>query len=1197
MARTKDLDRFFNKPTLAEALTSLEALWPKLTRSQEDVRERAVGVEIPVWIADEEGGRVGVRVMILATHLIYRFLSSSLTKLTTLVNTQKNPYFGLPELKADKIEDSIEEFNDAIAELAYDLDPNAPDYNPNRDRLAFVYFACKAKKAIDERRKEKHVHEVARAEALTLYDKIVADRCKTAEAVFSRIQQEWLHGLSYHAVKRPPVIRKIVSATPRTIHFIPDKMGDYLEPAGRFRVNRNPNELHQIAEDIIEQLTYTATRLVLISGKLNAGKSGCVVEILRRLNEGCPPIVGLSLKARGNSDPKLLPVFTVSVQDYTGSELLLHVLAFLSRLAQLSDQTELASFEGKLTELQSKYGKELEGDHLVAVKRQIRDLHRKNPALFILTNWEDLTWSTPRAQLRDQSKASLVALLHDSSTRSRFVVTTTSTPTDRSKRALPEYYIHEVPDPRLGDIKRYLPDLQYPECYGEALANANVRMRGASVPGDHLSLIAAALELCRGAPEWEARAIKALGKLSPALYSSPPVDPPYEFVRLLLERLHARDLFRIIMTIMASEDGLRPTSLIRLLQEWDADANMTLVRIGDEIKSGLEEVEVLANTFFLRNRMINPITTTQFSPTDSRLAKEKSWEIYETLRQTIMTALADPKQKGWAFHFNQTLRHATRHVAKLAFIRAQEWRVRTTFANLTPWWQDLLLDIQAYEALLASINPDNLSDGATNKAQIERMPLLHHASDAVFTCGDKHAAAVAVRFAVNVLLLGTVDHDNRMSMCYDQDIMRMRLYMLPFLGVGRRHFDRLDDKPFEDLPKKLPDWIDSVFSTEEILRLLEGVAISALHAQAPQLVLWAWIRTRELVKRHGHNEDDRRRLLIRTSRTYCSTIDMAIQLGKPLEDDSSACPDAKGHQRTLAQVGDFLRAEFTKIATLTASAAPETSPPVEDPDAIEAVLRIRVRHAQLLGLLGRLDEAEREFAGIHSWEMVLARLSRSGSSDVLEGRPARIALQMLMRGEIILRHATDRQTDVMNRVRGMLAANAARLARFGGAEQAANLVDRSRYAFLRERFELAYQYASEARQFCDDNRVSYGMQINIVLNLVAILIECSGTTPGRGPNRLGNARELEAAERDVDAVYQTACALVLRPTEGIALYLKVRLQQIRSLLHANKEGPTEKFEKPREKIDEAIAIMIECGDLSFRTAMEELRDALPLDTG
>lgn len=46
---------------------------------------------------------------------------------------------------------------------------------------------------------------------------------------------------------------------------------------------------------------------------------------------------------------------------------------------------------------------------------------------------------------------------------------------------------------------------------------------------------------------------------------------------------------------------------------------------------------------------------------------------------------------------------------------------------------------------------------------------------------------------------------------------------------------------------------------------------------------------------------------------------------------------------------------------------------------------------------------------------------------------------------------------------------------------------------------------------------------------------------------------------------------------------------------STRESPTEKLENPRDKIGEAIAIMVECRDYSYRAAMEELRDLLPTD--
>ena len=1193
--RTSDSDRYYNQASLVEALEKLESLWPGLTRSEFDPRVRPSRRPNPLWVADNEGGRVGVRVAILAAHLIYRYSSSEILKISDLKDLRDYPPLDNGLLSKAGISESINGFRNAIAPLASENEKNTPSYDPKRDRLAFACFASKAKRAVDEARGIAQEPATAISDAVALYDKIVEAQCKTAHEVFNIISTTWLQGLSYLAPKvdAEDIAEKQPPDPPDVLHFIPPKLADYLPPAGRFRGNRNPRELSDIAEFITQQFRHTKKRLAVISGKVNAGKSGCLVEFLRALHSSDNSTIGLSLPLGGKDAEVILPVFMVSVQDYTGYELLLHVLTFLSRLEMSERDRMKSTFERCVAEMRIEYGTEPEAEEFQKIKQRIRDVHRDNPAVFMLTNWEDLTWSTPRAQLRDQSKASLIELLHDSNQTSRFVVSTTDIPTPRSEQSLPAYQLYKVEDPRLKDIIRYLPELQYPSCYEEELFAAAMRMNKVAIPGDHLILFAGALELCRGAPEWEARANDTLRQLSPEQYQELSRPAAHQFVQLLIERLQSRDLFRIMVAIAASDDGLRPGSLRRLMSNWDSDTGRNLQRKGSQIDAGLKEVEGLANSFFLRCRMIKPISALQFDPTERGMAEEASWEIYESLRQTLISALTAHGERDWAVPFTGLLREGMRHIAKLAFNRAQEWRCRTMLSNLTPRWQDLLLDIQAYEALLASIDPADLTDYDHNAAQVSANPLLHHSAEAVFTCGKGHSAAVAIRFAVQVLLIETVDQDNRMSMCYDQDLMRMRLYMLPFVGVGRRHFDRLDDMESDALPGSFPRWLESVFSVEEIFRLLEAIAISALHAQVPHVVRWAWLRTEEFIDRLVDRGADRPDLIARVARIYCSTVDMAIQLGEPLILDGSGDETLSGHELILKQLEDFLAAEFPELGVETSDPADLDLSITLKRDHVEAVERIRVRRAELLGLIGQLEQAQEELKNIHTWDSALARSKSFGHASILQGRPARVAFRIMMRDLILSENDMRRPDERSRRIVGMLSANGSRLARFGGAEQAALLIDRSRFAFLNGNIDLALQYSFEARQFCEDNRVSYGMQIQILLNRVAILIEASeAARSNTAADPLANRASLENAERDVDTVYQTANALRLRPTEGVALYLKVRLQYIRTLLRPSKGLTSAQIHAASEEISRAIQIMKRCGDMSYRHAMEELRDSL-----
>ncbi|WP_176085103.1 hypothetical protein [Martelella sp. HB161492] len=1189
--RIKDSERFYNRISLDDAIFELEALWPGLSRSRLDVREAATRRPNPVWVGDSDSGYAGVRVMILTTHLIYRFLGDRIIKIADLAKVAELSCFTAETLKAAGItdSDSRKRLRYAIAELASENNRNTPHYNPAWDRLVFCHFACAARTAILRHQDRPAGTAAVFDDASALYDRIIAERCTTAGEIFHVIRSVWLGNLPYCPPRRPSGSASS-SATARrgpARHYIPAKLADYLGPGGHLAQVRVPDKLNELAERVLDQFAHARERVALLSGQRNAGKSGCVIALLRRLQSPDQPTIGFHLKPDDSAAARLLPVFSVSVQDHSGSDLMLLVLSFLSSLDERSRQQSNTDHLARFKALQQEFGRDSDGQGMKDLPGRIASLHARNPALFILTNWDDLSWSTPRAQLRDLSKTSLIRLLHDSHSDSRILLTTTETPTVRANRLLPRFRTYRLDDPRLRDVRRYLPALAYPAVYGETLFDAAERFGDCCVPGDQLILLAAMLEICRGDPAWEERAINMVAALR--VHEQQPTRgiATGPIARIFIERLDQLGLFRPVALIMACDDGLRLDTLSGLLEQW----NQTEKCKTADMIAALTTLEALSNSFLLRRRIMAAA-----AGSDRPAEGESYLEIFEALRQLLMRVLGDPDEADWASPYCAILRDATRQIALLCFDRAQDWRCRNLASAATPRLRDMLLDIQSYETLLASLDPQALEDQACNRADIAAMPLLHHARDVVFLRGTEHSPAVAMRFAVKTILCDIIDRDHRLSVNFSQDLMRLRLYLLIFLEPGQRHLVQPDACGPGALPGCLPAWIRSIFTDAEIFRLLETIALSALQAQVPEIVHWAYERCDELKSAANVETISDETVLQKITRIFCATIDMAIALGHPL---AATGPDAhgrQGHERTLRGLERFMHEHFHDLIPLTGKPPGQAGAVTAETGRISALQRLRLRLAHLIFLTGDFHRAMAELDLIHAWDMALARNSGSGRASVLEGRPARIALEIMMSSSAGLspRSGDDHgaKQALAHRIGGMLEANMARLARFGGPDQAALLIDRARFALMQGQSEEAWQYASIARALYNDSRISHGNQVQLMLNLLTLL----SSWLEHWNNRL--ACDVRATPpvcedevvREIDTLYETARALDLKPAAGKARFLKIRLGWLR---RKREGGPAPEWRDiARADLKETIALMQSCADRSLERDMQALLSQL-----
>lgn len=1223
--RKPDAGRYYNRPSLNEALAELEELWPTLRRGDKiDVKIFSESKEIPLWVHDETGGRIGVRPMILALLLMYRYENRDLVKqevvakikdvdLDWMTELENSTSWEKPPSKAEH--KSIREM---LRELLKSAEKNTPSYVQNFDRWCFIVTATRALKALYERTKQSPQDWQSLAEdAASFYDELIVDRLQTATDVFNRIKARWLTDLSYY---EPAVITeapmRLKNHTHHVLHFIPQKYSDYLRPNGRFCTHENPDMMRRNASRIIKHTANpnASSRIVLLTGNQNAGKSGCLVEVIRNLHETAPDGATIALKLGNDTgNEEILPVCLLNVPDYNNQDLVKQILTFLRQLdhsrrtgaAPSHNNQALTGFDSNVT---------LQGnvDILETLYGEIRELHAENPAFFILTNWEDLNWMTPRAQLRDQCRPSLISWLHESNRNSRMVISTTKPPSKGAERRLPKYFPVHLTDPLLEDVTRYFPEMEYPAIYRKVMTKAERKLGRGTVPGDVLILLATVMQLCEGDAASESLVKKAIRDISKARKIDPYSEQAATLVRILIERLNTRDMFRITMAVAASDDGMRPSTLVQLLKDWDRATRRKLARPTETVRESLKEMEGIARGFFLTPKTGRPFARNQYRPHEQPDSSEMIWEMHESLRQLIMNTLSNPIHFDWAHDYNVVLREASGQVAKVAHYRAQEGRIQTALCNQAPQWRDMLRDVQAFEALLASIDPDQLIDSKHNRAQISEYPLLHNSINAVFAAGENQSPAVALRFAAQCMLQELLDKDGMMSMFWDQDQMRAHLYWLLFMPTGQRYFRSIDELKKVDLPKGLQPYLHDVFTPEQIMDLLEALAISALHAQSHKIVHWAWrtalamIDELEPVRPRSLPSQKRTALMNRAIRILCSAVDISILRGKPLSRSRPRADDGLfGNSLTLLRLRERAKREYPNFVGIGANEPPTVLGLSESADdnlieSIKAWLRLRSREAELVALTQSLEGAVAILEEIYLVEETLARNSRNGVGTVVSGRPARAALKLMLRADSHFRDAGDRKgarwKRANARINGMLHANSSRLSRYGAAEQVSVLLDWSRYHYVRSDLSQSMYYAQKARRECKEGQISYGIQMQALSHFVAMVIEAHKAGESESFDDalrwgFGNGADLlHMAEQDADAVFQTAKAVGYQPTQGIALYLRttVRFLLVEEGVFSNALDHAECLVTD---ISDARRIMTKCNDQSFCDDMKMVENA------
>ncbi|NJN35725.1 MAG: hypothetical protein HC794_00170 [Nitrospiraceae bacterium] len=948
----------------------------------------------------------------------------------------------------------------------------------------------------------------------------------------------------------------------RRKHVISPGFEAYL--AGGVHVNRkNENRLSDMAQTILDHLGRRAGQrdpVALLVGEEDAGKSGVVVEVLRKCDHDnqAEAAYDLELELDQTNTKKQrtkLPVFEIDIQDFSNRDVTLRVLAFLKRLEGFDKKRHggIPPYTDFLEKVKDDYASTWKIRATEDLRDEIKDLSAKFPAFFIFSNWDDFSWSTQRSQLRDMANAALIKCITDGNRMSRILVTAVEAPPDQDKPKLGASKHFTLSNPNFSQLRRYC-NFEYPAVFAADLETVEQRLGESEMPGSHIILLMAALHLCIPQAGQNEPNLTEQGRVVIAGFSAAVDGGQGEketitpIVRLICERLQERGTFAIVMAIAASDDGLHPGSLMHIIRNWtghEAAVNL-LDGSGSECEEFLRRnFGAIASGFFIREKEPTEKNSDQFAHDEKDEVGKKLFEMHQTVRKLILSVIAEPAN-DWATPYRTISREAERRIAQLAHHRSRLWRAQGFSTNLTPRWKDYARDMQVVEGLLASIAPKDLDDHGRNIAMRQKQPLLRHCADAAFATDDSFEPVLALRFAALAVLRDCLDWNYRMSMVFDQDRTRARLYYLIWALPGKKHFWRLDmlgETEDLKLPDKLPDYAQSCFTVSEQLELLESLALASFHSMQDKLAEWARARAEELVAAThavpGVQESyvDPENL----ARIQCAAFDAAVLKGRPAQEADGE----KGHKATLLQIRNTLAGKQFKSCEAAFGAEDESggaSAYPNDRDILAAWLHLKSREAYVTGLVQGLKDAWPVYRRIHQAECLLANRIGSTLPTVMVGRPARLFMELPIRS-YPGRHHPEYGPDWPSReirafMRGIVETNQARLTRFGGGEQVGVLVDMARLAFLSEEFDTAEHYAKEAKVIADQGQVSLGLRMSAMLMDVLIRIEMAEFS---SVELEADLRALVVAGNEAEIISKVSQDRRWLPMGAIAKFLQIRV--------------------------------------------------------
>lgn len=1030
-------------------------------------------------------------------------------------------------------------------------------------------------------------------------------------------------GSTYHALIKelpieaeyipPPVVEKVPQSVPlvrrRSSHLIPPSIGNYLQPpygTSDARVEySNSNEIVNQAYDICEALQGLKKKVVLLYGKPLAGKMAVLVELLRRLSKAGGKT--LMLNADGAEGQRIsLPVAIFDAQRLNNQALTLEVLTYLTFRAD----TRMEDVGAASPKVKAQFPGTSDTESTDRMLEQIRGLHVEHPACFIFTGWEDPSTDSTRSFLRGSGRARLITTLTDSNTDSRFlIVSPTELPTLRLHALnFPKFHPEEVKDPAFSEIQRYLPGFKFPQTHEAALQEMKAQLRGRRLSGDILLLMAAALDLCGDAVPGSNGALAQIRVWTEQARMLPlDVNPSATgLIGVVLGELENRGMLRVALVIASSDDGVREDSLRQILNTWHSQSPFLEGFDWDTTLNGLKELRRVGGGFFLTSEKNVSYDDDEFDVGEPNDRDAPNWEfnfrIAEDIRSVIETKptreLLKLDESVWTM-----LRHAHRQIAAIARRRAQTKRMRSSIWVRPRGVDHFKRDAQSFTALLASIDPHGIN--AKHPGPI----LLRMADDVVFTTTSAFRPDLALRYAVTCILRREIDDKHELTMVYDHDALRLRLYLLIFFPLGHHHIwtsDSLHLPPLRSssasldealtLPLQIPDHLRMCFSPRELMDLITTVAITAFHRQHPDVIVWARDRAEELIKvaeraRPGSN----RELVDASVRIWCSYYDIAIQLGRPPDTELG-----KGnHHLSLNSLSNLIKDRYERIDAARKEQDLQKLVKAER-TSVQAWMRLKARQAELMSLTtGSPATDDRPMTDASPASDIYNRLrhlehlvsSADGSEDpvIFSGRTCRRYIRLLARqltGSTSQTWNADQRGKIAT-IRSLIETNKSRLRRFGGADQVGVYLDSARLEdLLGEPVSgaKALELARRALNLCDQGYVSHSIRLETLTLLAHLLIESAYGVSSTGAIKM-DSRKLAEADLHLKVADRVAVGLQYLPSQASVKLIAARL----GIAKFKAKKDLRNLELAEDHIMKAEEILHSCGDLSHTEEIQRLR--------
>ncbi|MDR3490289.1 MAG: hypothetical protein P4M05_36140 [Bradyrhizobium sp.] len=899
-------------------------------------------------------------------------------------------------------------------------------------------------------------------------------------------------------------------------------------------------------------------RWIVVSGPRFYGKKAKVDALLRRLADDDDNLVAKARSARGDKTIDL-PIGGWSAKGVHYRELISNVVRFLRHyrgragIDATRDPPTVPLATASIEEL----------------FELIRTLHVGAPALYIFTDVDAFHRSFDRNVIRDVGIRRLIQSLLQSNEESMVLITTSEDLNKDTKyvAGMPPRETIEVAAPNLSSFAAFVrPDIR------SITQRLFYESEHDFLRGDDLICIASLFNLAETLSSEQTIACADFLREAPDARD----ELRKRIYKELIFVLKDQQLLHSVALIAATDDGLLLASLHRLLVAWSEhlpDATPpSLVQLDERLRQAADR----ANGYFLLNSRMVRYDVEEFAPDEAHSASDRVWELDPLVGAMFLDALAEIDSEMFT--------GAHRLVAAAARARAQTKKAKMRSPLGTRATEDASRDIQCYVSLLASIKLDEPAP------PVEELPLRLSEHEIFSLDPAVFQARRSLRFAILCLLQEDIDRDHRLTMVFDEDALRLELYLLLFQPLGRRHHTLLG--PLR-VPAELPEHLSQAYFTDDqLLSFMNTVALSAYHAQRFDVVRGIAELSERVAVERGIPEYP-----AKIARVWCSQIDACIMRG--------GVPDQVGHNATLIFVTELRQKHFHNVDGRKLVDTLEGSRREKQTLAwFKSDMRLLARQAELQGLIGNEAQASYLYDELKRRETQLAERFTDHDPLILSGRVARryirFLLESLMPASVeqvaeapceVTRPTREREA-ILQQVRNLLGVNTSRLRRFSGGDRVGVMIDHARLAFAEGKLVSAHSWAVAANVRAQNGSVSHGGRLEAlaVCADIRLLVEAAGIA--ENPDL-----ELELAEDEIEELDTIATALDYVPSIGIAAHLKSRLK-LQQYLASGRTGTP----RVRNLLLEAHRLaakadrkLNECLDRSFRALREKARTEIQFE--